>query len=254
MLIVAVTLGAGAYDDAFQRGNAAYAKQDYAGAIAAYEQLIAEDVTQPEVFFNLGDAYYRSGNLGAAIANFERALQVAPSYEPAKRNLDFCIAKTERQWGRPLPPPWQESLLMWHGRWSPRAVYRWALLCWIVLWILLTVRLWKPNTYLTRAAIVVGLAAAAFATSAYAKFHPPLLAVAMIDHTPVQYGPGGGQATSFELLQGDRVVVDLRRNGWAQVRNADGDRGWVDEKALALVGPPYERPVTPAVTGAGQGA
>lgn len=240
---------AGAYDGTFLRANDAYEHGDFETAINAYEQLIAEGVTQAPVFYNLGNAYYRANNLGAAIANYERALQLDPAYEAARRNLDFCVARTERQWGRPLPPAWQESLLMWHGNWTPQAVYRLAMLSWLALWALLALRLWIPNKRLTQAAIVMALAAAAFATSAYAKFHPPLMAVAMQDHTPVRYGVGESQTMNFELLRGDRVVVDIRRGGWARVRNADGQRGWVEESALAWVGPPYTRPT--ADTGQG---
>ncbi|MBM3289205.1 MAG: tetratricopeptide repeat protein [Candidatus Hydrogenedentes bacterium] len=255
VLLTTIALGAGgAYDTVYARGNSAYAAGDYAGAIAAYEQLVAEDVAQAPVFHALGNAYYRAGNLGAAIANYERALHVAPTYADARHNLDFCVGKTERQWGRPLPPAWQESLLMWHDTWSPRAVYRLAVICWAALWAVLVLRLWKPDKLLTRAAIALALAAAAFATSAYAKFHPPLLAVAVQDHAAVRFGLGEGQTTNFELLQGDRVVIDSRRDGWALVRNADGDRGWVEESALAFVGPPYLRPGASSESNVAQGA
>jgi tetratricopeptide (TPR) repeat protein len=249
-LIAAIAFGAGgAYDSAFDRGNTAYEQNDFATAIGAYEQLIQEGVVEAPVFYNLGNAYYRAGNKGTAIANYERALQIEPTYEPAQRNLEFCIAGTEHQWGKPLPPPWQESLLMWHDNWSPRAVYRLAVLSWMAFWALLALRLWKPNKHLTRSAIVAGLLAVAFALSAYVKYHPPLLAVATQDHTPVRFGLGEDQNTSFELSEGDRVVIDARREGWALARNADGERGWVQESALAIVGPPYLRPASlaPAV-------
>ncbi len=252
-LIATVVLGAGAYDDAFQRGNTAYEQGDYGTAITAYEQLVAEGVVNADVFYNLGNAYYRANNLGAAIANYERALQVAPRHDAALKNLDFCVAQTQHQWGKPLPPPWQEGLLMWHDNWTPRAVYRLAMLCWFAFWAVLAVRLWKPNKHLTRAAILLALAAAAFATSAYAKFHPPLIAVGTRDNMPVRFGLGGEDATSFELMQGDRVVIDARREGWAQVRTIDGERGWVEESALALVGPPYTRPATEAAPANVQG-
>ena len=130
---------------------------------------------------------------------------------------------------------------MWHDNWTPRAVYRLAVLCWIAFWALLAIRLWKPTKHLTRAAIVLALAAAAFATSAYVKFHPPLIAMAIQDNLPVRFGLGNDDATNFELMQGDRVVIDARRKGWAQVRTIDGKRGWVEEQRLALVGPPYVR-------------
>lgn len=142
---------------------------------------------------------------------------------------------------------------MWHDNWSPRAVYRLAMLCWLALWIVLALRLWRPNAHLTRAAIVLALAAAAFATSAYVKHHPPPLAVALRDDTPVRFGLGESQSTSFALMPGDRVVIDSRRDGWVRVRNVDGERGWVEESELAIVGPPYPRPETTTAPDRGQG-
>lgn len=230
------------FEATFERANASYEQGDYAGAVNAYEQLIAEGVTHASVFYNLGNAYFRLGNLGAAIANYERALHLDPRNSAARHNLDFALYQTERRLPKPLPPAWEQSLLIWHFSWSPRAVSTMAVVCWIGLWTVLAARLWKPHKGLTRAAAVLALLAAAFAASTYAKWRPPLLAVTMSDRVPVRYGPGDNQTASFNLLCGDRVVVEERREGWARVRTADGLRGWIDEQALALVGPPYERP------------
>lgn len=254
LLAIASMSASGVYNDTYARGHAAYEQGDFASASAVFEQLVASGVSQGPLFLSLGNAYYRSGNLGAAIANYERALQVEPTYAAARHNLEFCVAKTERQWGRPLPPAWQESLLMWHRDWSPWAVYWLAVVCWLAFWALVAVRLSASNWRITAAALALALAAAAFATSAYAKYHPPLLAVAVQDHAPVRFGVGEGQTQSFDLLQGDRVVIDSRRNGWALIRNADGDRGWVDERALAFVGPPYLPPGTQTAPESAQGA
>src|SRR3954453_11397717 len=74
-------------DEAWRRGNDAYLHGDYAGAVAAYEELDRQGLVSADLYFNLGDAYYRQGNLGRAIWSFERAAAVDPDDEDARYNL-----------------------------------------------------------------------------------------------------------------------------------------------------------------------
>jgi len=239
------------YQEAFERANAAYASRDYAAAINGYEQLIEESVTGPAVFFNLGNAYYRTGRLGAAIANYERALACDPGMECARENLDKCVLETERRLERPLPPDWEQSLLFWHYNLAPAATRMLAILFWLLFWLLLAIRKVRPVRYVLRAAFIVGVLAVAFAVSAWVKAHGDVYAVADAATVPVHYGTSDKETVRFELYEGDRVLVDRRASAWARVMTADGERGWAKEDALAFVGPPYERlDRPPADTGA----
>src|SRR5580704_11054918 len=75
-------------DEAWKRGNDAYLHGDYDAAVAAYEELDREDVVSPDLFFNLGDAYFKKGALGPAIWAFERAGALEPDDEDVRFNLD----------------------------------------------------------------------------------------------------------------------------------------------------------------------
>ena len=74
-------------DEAWKRGNDAYLRGDYPAAIAAYEQIDRQQVVSPELTFNLGDAYYRRGELGRAIWSWERTLALDPEHDDARYNL-----------------------------------------------------------------------------------------------------------------------------------------------------------------------
>ena len=74
-------------DEAWRRGNEAYLHGDYAGAVAAYEELEHQGVVSADLYFNLGDAYFRKGALGPAIWAFERAAALDPGDEDARYNL-----------------------------------------------------------------------------------------------------------------------------------------------------------------------
>ena len=242
---LAVLLGANVYNETFDSAGKAYATSDYATAIQLYEQIIGDSVISPAVFYNLGNAYYRSGRIGPAIANYERALQIDPHFENARGNLERAVGETKRRLSRPLPPDWEQSLLFWHYGLGPRTTYLLAGLFWFVFWAALGVRQWRPVRYSRRAALVTGILAAAFGASAWAKAHPEMLAVADADRVPVHYGTNETETVHFELYAGDRVTVDKRLHGWARVSTVDGEQGWAQDKGLMFVGPPYGPPPAP---------
>lgn len=247
-LTTAVVLGAGTFDTIYQTGVQAYEEGDYHTAAESFEQLIAEGVVDPAVFYNLGNAYYRAGEVGPAIANYERALQLRPGLVVARENLVRAVNATERRLSKPAPPAWEQSLLFWHDTLTPQAAYWAAIVCWFAFWTALAVRRFKSVKYLRIAALVLLVLSAAFATSLYAKSHPQQLAVASEHRVPVHYDTDTEETVRFELYEGDRVLVDERRDGWARVVTAHGERGWAQAGNLTFVGPPYESAKAPTVS------
>ena len=237
------------FNETFAKANAAYDEGDYATAIELYEELIDESVVHSAVFHNLGNAYYRAGYLGPAIANFERALELDPNAAHARDNLAKCVRETQRKLARPAPAEWKRSLLFWHYALSPRASRRLAIWCWLALWVLLAFGQVRPVPRLGRWAFLAGVLALALGGSAWVKAHGDLRAVANDAKVPVHYGTDEDETVRFELFAGDRVVVDRRTDGWARVTTADGERGWAKAGSLTIVGPLYERPNLPGWTG-----
>lgn len=70
-------------------GDKAYAEARYDDAVSIYEALIAEKGATLPLYYNLGNAYYRTNNPGKAILNYERALQIDADDEDTKANLQF---------------------------------------------------------------------------------------------------------------------------------------------------------------------
>src|SRR6185295_4286236 len=100
--LVAVLLGAGSaradrLEEAWKRGNDAYLHGDYDAAIAAYEELDRQEVVSPDLYFNLGDAYFKKGALGPAIWAFERAAALDPDDEDVRYNLEQTRKLAARQ-------------------------------------------------------------------------------------------------------------------------------------------------------------
>lgn len=240
---IVLLAGADAYHDTFNQACTAFSKGDYPAAIQGFEQLVAGDVVEPPVFYNLGNAYYRSGRLGPAIANYERALHLDPDFDNAKENLAKAVRETKHHLARPgTPPDWKLSLFFWHYDTARQTTYRMAMLLWWVFWIVLGVRFWKPLPYLRRVAAVLAVLAVAFGVSAWYKAHPGETAVALGERVAAHYGTDDSETVRFELAEGDRVAVDKHSNGWTRVTTMSGERGWVHDSDLIPVGPPYVRP------------
>jgi len=108
-LIFGMALSVFAQPDAeFAKANQAFAQGHFKEAIANYEALIRDGQWSANVFYDLGNAYFRTGDFGRAILNYERALALERHHPEATANLQ--IARDEAH-ALELPPNWPERYL-----------------------------------------------------------------------------------------------------------------------------------------------
>jgi tetratricopeptide (TPR) repeat protein len=94
----------------FAKANQEYAAGDFKAAIADYEELVRSGQDTPNVFYNLGNAYFRQNNFGHAILNYERALALEPHHPEAQANLR--VARDEARALELIPGRW-ERVFAW---------------------------------------------------------------------------------------------------------------------------------------------
>lgn len=78
-----------------QQADSAYNREEYRQAIELYNQAIAENGPGTDVYYNLGNAYYRNDNLGKAVVAYERALRIDPTNADARHNLEFVRTRIQ---------------------------------------------------------------------------------------------------------------------------------------------------------------
>ena len=91
IFLVSLTYG---QDSSFVRGNEAYSNSDFETALSEYRKVVGSDYLSTELFYNLGNTYYKLDQLGEAIWAYEKALKIDPSNENAQFNLKFLNTKT----------------------------------------------------------------------------------------------------------------------------------------------------------------
>jgi tetratricopeptide (TPR) repeat protein len=77
----------GQTSEQFSKANQAFASSDFKAAIEGYEALVRAGQDSPNLFYNLGNAYFRTKNFGHAILNYERVLVLNPRHPEAEANL-----------------------------------------------------------------------------------------------------------------------------------------------------------------------
>jgi len=77
----------------FDEGNNAYMHQDFTTAIKSYQACLSQGESS-SLRFNLGNAYFQNGNIGPAILEYERALQIDPRNKGILTNLEYVRKKS----------------------------------------------------------------------------------------------------------------------------------------------------------------
>jgi len=77
-------------ESAFREGNTSFQQGNYGDAIRVFQRLIGDGYVSGPLFYNLGNAYYRQGDIARAILNYERALRWLPDDEDVAHNLDVA--------------------------------------------------------------------------------------------------------------------------------------------------------------------
>jgi tetratricopeptide (TPR) repeat protein len=223
-------------DEAWRRGNDAYLHGDYAGAVAAYEELDRQGLVSADLCFNLGDAYYRQTNLGRAIWAFERATALDPDDEDARYNLTQARKLADRRAhdkieGADRDPLWMRAVAALGPStetWLFVAVY---LALFVALALLLVRRRGGEHARALLSATASILAVAALlsggllAGRAYLDHIPS--GVILPDAVAVKEGADANYRTSFELHAGLRVRLLDRDQDWLRIRLPNGLEGWV---------------------------
>ena len=88
----------------YKNGMDAYKKGQYDLAIQEFESILSNNWDSPELYYNLGNAFFRSGNTAGAVWAFESCLNLFPTHSDAKYNLKLANLKVIDRMGLPDPP------------------------------------------------------------------------------------------------------------------------------------------------------
>lgn len=229
-------------DELMTRGNDAFKSGDFAAAVEAYSAILDAGHESADLYYNMGNAYYRMEELGQAVLNYERALRIQPNFRDARQNLELTQSKTEDQIA-PLPEvfltKWARALTC---LFSPTG-WRIALLAVAALLALLVVIFLLSTDYGWRKGTLAGSAVAtlllivciACAIASSIRYNRHNEAVVTLPMTVVKSSPEEGSVDKMVLHEGTKVTIDESLGGWHKIHIADGNTGWVEESDVTII-------------------
>ncbi|MCX8091874.1 MAG: tetratricopeptide repeat protein [Verrucomicrobiae bacterium] len=220
----------------FEAANRLYEQGRFAEAASAYEAILAGGRASPALYFNLGNARFKAGQVGRALVAYRRAAERAPRDPDVLANLRFARERVSGPTLRPGP------LDRWLSRLS---LNEWTGLATGALWTLLVLlaagqvwpRLRPPLRWPVRLALVATLLLGLALAVVWTRASRALLAVVTVQETIARNGPFEESPEAFRLHDGAELRVLDRKDDWLQVSDGRGRPAWVKRDAVFLLTP-----------------
>ncbi|OPX23993.1 MAG: hypothetical protein B1H02_04400 [Candidatus Latescibacteria bacterium 4484_107] len=230
-----------AEDDAvalYNQAGKAYEAEQYEEAVALYEKITKMGIQDGRVFYNLGNAYFKAGQLGKAILYYERARRLLPRDEDIEANLRFVrLLKVDKE------PPEERNVVVrfvlnLYDAFSLNGLAKAASGLYILMmlsgigWILYGRRF--RSIFASILIILGAVFVPVFGALAF-KIHAEVFvkeAIVISDEVDARSGPGAGHTKIFAVHEGTKVRLERRDGDWALVRLNSGIRGWIEGKGM----------------------
>lgn len=241
LLFITCTLQAQTPQQLMQQGNDAYAKGDFAAAADAYNAVLDAGFRSADLYYNLGNSYYRLEEFGMAILNYERALALKPNFRDARQNLELANSKTEDEIAV-LPEffavRWAHAVVAWltPAGWLVLTLILLAVVCGLAATFILSRDYhWRKTSLIAGIATILLLAIsiACAASSNNGQRHNKAIVT-----NPMVVVKSSPESTSIDKLilhEGTKVAIDETLGAWHKIRIADGNTGWVEDNEITIL-------------------
>lgn len=220
----------------FYKGNTLYEEGRYDLAIKEYSRLSEQGLESGNLYFNLGNSYFKKGDLGKAILYYERAKRLIPRDGDLNSNYKFAFSKIA--FNVPVEPSWPVSVL---DRFDMFTINELAIILSFIFtaaFIFLTAGLFmnkiKRYTYIVLPVLIIIFLT--FSFSLYKRISAlDREAVITTENSEAKYEPLDNATTHFSLYEGMKVYVLELKTEWSKIRRPDGKIGWIRNRDMEKI-------------------
>lgn len=220
-------------------GDSAYMRNDYAAAIQIYESLLKKGEAA-EVYYNLGNSYYKADDIAKAILNYERALLLQPGNADIRANLEIARSKTI---DKVIPVPeiffvsWLKALI---NTLSTDAWAKWGIAFFILLLVSCSLFFFSKQVLVKKIGFSAGIVffvlvvlSNVFAAQQKSALTNRNETIVLIPSVTVRSTPSESGVSLFILHEGRKVEIkDDSMREWKEIRLEDGKVGWLPASSI----------------------
>ena len=231
-----------AQDTRFAKANELFGAEKYEEAVTAYAEILNSGVESGALYYNLGNAYYKSGKLPEAILNFERALLLSPHDKDIRYNLEMANLQITDK----LDTVGEFFLVNWFNNFKNKTKSdTWALISIIAfvlsilgigLFLFARKRALKQVSFsMAIVLFVISFLAFNFSASQKEKLTDRKSAIIFAPSISVKSSPSSGGTDLFILHEGTKVNILEQVSDWNRVVISDGNEGWIPASAIEII-------------------
>ena len=231
-----------AQSDLLQKANEHYTKEEYKQAIDDYNKILMTNLESSEVYFNLGNAYYKTKQYTLSILNFERAKLLAPDDEDIAFNLQVAnqhVVDSIQELPGIFIVRWWNSLV------NSQTTDAWAVISisgFILFLVLMGFYFFARTGEVKRVSfwagcflILLTIFSWSFAAQQKSRLVNHLEAIVMQPTVTVKSSPSEKGTNLFVIHEGLKVKITDKLGDWVEIKLADGNKGWLQTESVERI-------------------
>jgi len=235
LILTASYINANDNDYVIQKANEAYSQGKYDTAIVYYEDIIAKSYEASELFYNLGNAYFKINNIPAAILYYEKGKKLNPNDEDIEFNLKVANSKIV---DKIEVVPELFLLRWWRNIINMLSEKHWAIIsiiCFLLMFVFLTfylvskaVSVRKATFLLSIMMLLITIFSIFSAFNHLKKLKNENTAIVFTPTVTVKSSPNQNSVDLFVIHEGTKVKITDIVGDWYEIKIANGSIGWLE--------------------------
>lgn len=240
--VVATTLFAINPDSLILDANSKYNNGLYDSALSLYHQVINEGIESGELYYNLGNAYFKNNDIASAILYYEKAKRLLPNDEEIDYNLNLAnsmiVDKIEKV-------PELFYYRWWNFFYNKLGADAWSIFTLISFtFLIVTIGLFimskkrqnrKVSFYLGLLFLIITVTSLALASQKFNTSIKQNEAIVFTSSITVKSSPTKNAVDLFVIHEGTKVKIIDKIDNWVEIKIQNGSIGWLPEKSIKSI-------------------
>ena len=239
VLCLTSNVSAQSANELYKTASAQYKAGQFEQAQASYEKIISQGYRTAEVYYNLGNCYFKLNNTGKTILNFERAHKLAPEDEDITHNLKIAQLKAV---DKLIPVPQMAIVSNWNNFITSQSSKGWGVFALGFVWIALiafALYLFVAKKgfvlFLGLLLLFLSIASVSFAFKQSNAEENSCEAILLTENVNVKSAPDANGTDLFTIHEGIKFQILDHVGNWNKIRLADGKVGWVEKNLFEKI-------------------
>jgi hypothetical protein len=223
----------------FLQAHQAYREADFDKAAQLYESIIAAGIANGELYYNLGNACLKRGDLGKAVLCYRTAEMLMPRDEDLQTNLAYARSLTRDQLECREPFAVLARFCFWYAKLTGDELIIGFLAANFLFWLLLTLRGFLKSEIISTVTYGLLFVTLVLGASAGIKAYNTRLrhqGVVIGKEILVRSGSSASDTVLFKLHEGTEFAWLEDEAGWVKIMLCDDKKGWVQQDVVAKIG------------------